>query len=153
LAFLLAVPIGAGLAVCRVYGAAPARIAARCYVEGFRGTPVLLQLWGLYDALSRDVSLDPIQAAVLGLGLNYAAYEAEVYRGALLAIPRGQGEAARALGLGPWQTLRYVMVPQAFWLSLPQMTNDFVALLKDSSLVSVIAAIELTKRMQMASLE
>ena len=85
--------------------------------------------------------------------LPISAYEAEVYRGALLAIPRGQGEAARALGFGPWQTLRHVMVPQALRIALPPMTNDFVSLLKDSSLVSVITVIELTKRMQIAAVD
>ena len=85
--------------------------------------------------------------------LNYAAYEAEVYRGALLALPRGQTEAAQSLGLGPWQTLRHVLLPQALRLALPAMTNDFVALLKDSSLVSVITVIELTKRMTIAAVD
>ncbi|HWU88951.1 MAG TPA: ABC transporter substrate-binding protein/permease [Kofleriaceae bacterium] len=153
LSFLLAVPLGVLLAVARVYGAAPVRALARGYVEVFRGTPVLLQLFVLYYGLGDYVSLPPMQAAVLGLGLNYAAYESEVYRGALLGIPRGQSEAARALGLGPWQTLRHVMVPQALRLALPAMTNDFVALLKDSSLVSVITVIELTKRMSVAAVD
>ena len=114
---------------------------------------MLLQLFVLYYGFGEYVRLGPMEAAVIGLGLNYAAYEAEVYRGALLAIPRGQGEAARALGMGRLQTLRYVMVPQALRLALPAMTNDFVALLKDSSLVSVIAVIELTKRMQIAAVD
>ena len=153
LSFLLAVPLGVLLAVARVYGSAPARAASRAYVEVFRGTPVLLQLFLLYYGFGEYVSLGPVQAAVLGLGLNYAAYEAEVYRGALLAIPRGQSEAARALGFGPWQTLRHVMVPQALRLALPPMTNDFVALLKDSSLVSTITVIELTKRMSIAAVD
>lgn len=153
LAFLLAAPLGMVLAIARVYGALPVRAAARGYIELFRGTPVLLQLFVLYYGLSDVVNLGPMQAAVLGLGLNYAAYEAEVYRGALLAIPRGQGEAARALGLGPWQSLRHVLVPQALRLALPPMTNDFVALLKDSSLVSVITVIELTKRMTIAAVD
>ena len=153
LAFLLAVPLGMLLAVSRVYGAGPVRAAARLYIELFRGTPVLLQLFVLYYGLADFVSLGPVQAAVLGLGLNYAAYEAEVYRGALLAIPRGQSEAARALGLGPWQTLRHVLLPQALRLALPPMTNDFVSLLKDSSLVSVITVIELTKRMTIAAVD
>jgi polar amino acid transport system substrate-binding protein len=153
LSFLLAVPLGVLLAVARVYGAPPARACARVYIELFRGTPVLLQLFVLYYGFGELVRLGPVQAAVLGLGLNYAAYEAEVYRGALLAIPRGQSEAARALGLGPWQTLRYVMVPQALRLALPPMTNDFVALLKDSSLVSTITVIELTKRMSVAAID
>lgn len=153
LAFLIAVPLGTVLAVARVYGAAPISGAARLYIELFRGTPVLLQLFVLYYGLAQVVSLGPVAAAVLGLGLNYAAYEAEVYRGALLAIPRGQSEASRALGLGPIQTLRHILVPQALRLALPPMTNDFVSLLKDSSLVSVIAVIELTKRMTIAAVD
>lgn len=153
LAFLLAVPVGVLLAVCRVYGSAPVQAAARLYIELFRGTPVLLQLFVLYYGVAAVVNLGPLEAAVLGLGLNYGAYEAEVYRGALLAIPRGQSEAARALGLGPVQTLRHVLLPQALRLALPPMTNDFVSLLKDSSLVSVIAVIELTKRMTIAAVD
>jgi len=153
LAFLLAVPLGMLLAVARVYGGGLVRGAARAYIELFRGTPVLLQLFVLYYGLADIIKLGPLQAAILGLGLNYAAYEAEVYRGALLAIPRGQSEAARALGFGPWQTLRHVMIPQALRLALPPMTNDFVSLLKDSSLVSVITVIELTKRMTIAAVD
>ena len=152
-AFFLAVPLGMLLAVVRVYGRMPLRIAARVYIELFRGTPVLLQLFVLYYGLAGYINLGPVQAAVIGLGLNYAAYEAEVYRGALLAIPRGQSEASRALGMGPWQTLRHVMIPQALRLALPPMTNDFVSLLKDSSLVSVITVIELTKRMTIAAVD
>jgi polar amino acid transport system substrate-binding protein len=153
LAFLLAVPLGIALAVARVYGRLPVRAVARAYVELFRGTPVLLQLFVLYYGLGSAVSLGPMEAAVIGLGLNYAAYESEVYRGALLGVPRGQGEAARALGLSPWQALRHVLVPQALRLALPAMTNDFVALLKDSSLVSTITVIELTKRMSIAAVD
>ena len=153
LAFLLAVPLGVLLAVCRVYGSAPVRTAARLYIELFRGTPVLLQLFILYYGLTSVVNLGPVEAAVLGLGFNYGAYEAEVYRGALLAIPRGQSEASRALGLGPAQTLWHVLIPQALRLALPPMTNDFVSLLKDSSLVSVITVIELTKRMTIAAVD
>jgi polar amino acid transport system substrate-binding protein len=153
LAFLLAVPIGIALAVARIYGAAPVRGAARLYIELFRGTPVLLQLFVLYYGIAGLVNLGPMAAAVIGLGLNYGAYEAEVYRGALLAIPRGQSEASRALGLGPAQTLRHVLLPQALRLALPPMTNDFVSLLKDSSLVSVITVIELTKRMTIAAVD
>jgi len=153
LAFLLAVPIGVLLAVGRVYGSGPVRGAARLYIELFRGTPVLLQLFVLYYGVASVINLGPVEAAVLGLGLNYGAYEAEVYRGALLAIPRGQSEASRALGLGPAQTLWHVLLPQALRLALPPMTNDFVSLLKDSSLVSVITVIELTKRMTIAAVD
>jgi polar amino acid transport system substrate-binding protein len=153
LAFFLAVPIGLLLAIARVYGNALTSALARIYIEVFRGTPVLLQLFVLYYGLAPYYSLGPVQAAVLGLGLNYGAYEAEVYRGALLAIPRGQTEASKALGMGPMQTLRHVLLPQALRLALPPMTNDFVSLLKDSSLVSVITVIELTKRMTIAAVD
>src|SRR5690606_15769870 len=138
----LAVPVGLVLAIARVYGGRVSSTLARIYIELFRGTPVLLQLYVLYYGLAPYYSFSPVTAAVLGLGLNYGAYEAEVYRGALLAIPRGQTEAAKALGMGPWQTLRHVLLPQAMRLALPPMTNDFVSLLKDSSLVSVITVIE-----------
>jgi polar amino acid transport system substrate-binding protein len=85
-------------------------------------------------------------ASLIGVGLNYAAYESEIYRSALQAIPRMQLEAARTLGLSEWQVFRLVRGPQAFRLALAPMTNDFVALLKDSSLVSVITVVELTKQ-------
>jgi len=152
-AFLLAVPIGLILAIARVYGGPIARALSRFYIEIFRGTPVLLQLYVIYYGMAPYWRLGPLEACVLGLGLNYGAYEAEVYRGALLAIPRGQSEAAKALGLGPWQSLRFILLPQALRLALPAMTNDFVSLLKDSSLVSTIAVIELTKRMQIAGVD
>jgi len=129
------------------------RTVASAYIEIFRGTPVLLQLYVLYFGLAPVLKLDAMTAAILGLGLNYAAYEAEVYRGAMLAVPRGQVEAAAALGLGPRQTLRYVMLPQAMRTALPAVTNDFVSLLKDSSLVSVLTVVELTKRMTIAAVE
>ncbi len=152
-AFLLAVPVGLLLAIARVYGGRVTSALARIYIEVFRGTPVLLQLFVLYYGLAPYYSFSPVTAAVLGLGLNYGAYEAEVYRGALLAIPRGQTEAAKALGMGPTQILRHVLLPQALRLALPPMTNDFVSLLKDSSLVSVITVIELTKRMTIAAVD
>jgi len=153
LSFLLAVPIGILLAVMRLYGDPVSRGLARGYIELFRGTPVLLQLFVLYYGLAPYYSLDPLTAAVLGLGLNYGAYEAEVYRAALLAIPRGQTEASKALGMSPNQTLRHVLLPQALRLALPPMTNDFVSMLKDISLVSVITVIELTKRMSIAAVD
>ncbi|HEY8042497.1 MAG TPA: ABC transporter substrate-binding protein/permease [Polyangiaceae bacterium] len=152
-AFAIAMPLGMLLAAARVGAGAVGRGLAAAYVEAFRGTPVLLQLYVLYFGLAPVFKLGAVTAAVLGLGLNYAAYEAEVYRGAMLAIPRGQIEAASALGLGPWQTLRHVMLPQAVRTALPAVTNDFVSLLKDSSLVSVLTVVELTKRMTIAAVE
>jgi polar amino acid transport system substrate-binding protein len=142
----LAVALGIGIASGRIYGGSLARAALTGYVELVRGTPVLLQLFVLYYGLSSVVRLPAFVAALLGLGLNYAAYESEIYRGALEAVPRGQLEAARTLGLTEGQVLRLVRGPQAFRLALAPMTNDFVALLKDSSLVSVVTVVELTKQ-------
>ncbi|HMA30105.1 MAG TPA: amino acid ABC transporter permease, partial [Thermoanaerobaculia bacterium] len=145
-AMALAVALGIGIASGRIYGGLLARAALTGYVELIRGTPVLLQLFVLYYGLSSVVRLPAFVAALLGLGLNYAAYESEIYRGALEAVPRGQLEAARTLGLTEGQVLRLVRGPQAFRLALAPMTNDFVALLKDSSLVSVVTVVELTKQ-------
>jgi polar amino acid transport system substrate-binding protein len=152
-AFAIAMPLGMLLAAVRVSAGRLAQGAATAYVEILRGTPVLLQLYVLYFGLAPILKLGPLTAATLGLGLNYAAYEAEVYRGALTAVPRGQSEAAAALGLGRWQTLRHVLLPQAMRSALPAVTNDFVSLLKDSSLVSVLTVVELTKRMTIAAVE
>lgn len=151
--FAIASPLGVLVGILRVQGGRFTRALTSVYVELFRGTPLLLQLYVLYFGISEVVRLGPITAAILGLGLNYGAYEAEVHRGALLAVPRGQTEAARALGLGKWQTLRHVLLPQSLKNALPAVTNDFVALLKDSSLVSVITVVELTKRMTIVAVE
>ncbi len=145
-AMAVAVLLGIVVASGRVYGPSWMRAALVVYVEVVRGTPVLLQLFVLYYGLAGVVRLPALLAAILGLGLNYAAYEAEVYRAALQAIPRAQLEAARTLGLSEWQVFRLVRAPQALRLALAPMTNDFVALLKDSSLVSVITVVELTKQ-------
>jgi polar amino acid transport system substrate-binding protein len=152
-AFLIAVPLGFFLGISRLYGGAVVRFLSAFYIELFRGTPVLLQLYVLYFGIAPYVKLGPIEACVLGLGLNYAAYEAEIYRAAIRSIPRGQSEASISLGLGFWQALRHVIMPQAFRVALPPMTNDFIALLKDSSLVGVLAVVELTKRMTITAVD
>jgi polar amino acid transport system substrate-binding protein len=148
LAMALAVAGGIALAVARVYGRAALRGAATAYVEIMRGTPILLQLFVIYYGLASVVRLPAFLAALLGLGLNYAAYESEIYRSALEAIPKGQLDAAHVLGFTRWQTLRLIRGPQALRLALAPMTNDFVAMLKDSSLVSVLTVVELTKQTQ-----
>ena len=145
LAMAMAVALGVAIASGRVYGNAPLRAALTAYVEVIRGTPLLLQLFVLYFGLASIVQLPALLAALIGLGLNYAAYESEIYRSALEAVPVGQLDAARTLGFSRLQTLLLVRGPQAFRLALAPMTNDFVALLKDSSLVSVITVVELTK--------
>jgi polar amino acid transport system substrate-binding protein len=148
LAMALAVGVGIVVATGRVYGGPLLRGVLTAYVEVTRGTPVLLQLFVLYYGLSSVIRLPAFVAALIGLGLNYAAYESEIYRGAMEAVSRGQLEAARTLGLTELQVFRFVRGPQAFRLALAPMTNDFVALLKDSSLVSVITVVELTKQTQ-----
>jgi polar amino acid transport system substrate-binding protein len=153
LAMLFAVPLGMLLALVRMYGPKPLAWACISYIELIRGTPVLLQLYVIYYGLAGVVQLGPIAAAVLGLALNYGAYEAEVYRAGLQAVPKGQHEAAIALGMSKGLALRRVIVPQAFRIALPGVTNDFIALLKDSSLVSVITVVELTKRMTITAVE
>ena len=146
LSMALAVIVALVLASARVYGPRWLRISATLYIEVVRGTPLLLQLFVIYYGLSGVVRLPAFLAAVLALGLNYAAYEAEIYRGALQAVPRAQLEAARTLGFSEMQTLRLIRGPQALRYALAPMTNDFVALLKDSALVSVITVVELTKQ-------
>jgi polar amino acid transport system substrate-binding protein len=146
LSMAFAVAVGAAIASGRVYGPPPLRALLTGYVELIRGTPLLLQLFVIYFGLAAVVQLPAFAAALIGLGLNYGAYESEIYRGALLAVPRGQLDAAQVLGLTRMQTLRLVRGPQAFRLALAPMTNDFVALLKDSSLVSMITVVELTKQ-------
>jgi polar amino acid transport system substrate-binding protein len=151
-AMALAVLLGLGLALARATLPRAGR-AATAYVELFRGTPVLLQLYVIYYGVAGLLSLSPFSAAILGLGLNYAAYEAEIYRAGLAAVPRGQMEAALSLGMSRRLAMRRVVIPQALRVALPGMTNDFIALLKDSSLVSVITVVELTKRMTIAAVD
>lgn len=163
LAMLLAVLLGVAMALGRQYGPRPLGAFVRAYVELFRGTPVLLQLYVLYfgampwlralTGVQAGVTMDALVAAVLGLGLNYAAYEAEIFRAGLGAVPAGQLEAAHALGMSTPLAIRRVIVPQATRVSLPGMTNDFISLLKDSSLVSVITVVELTKRMTITAVD
>jgi len=151
-AMALAIPLGVLLALARLY-LPRVRGLAVAYIEVVRGTPVLLQLYLLYFGLAGVLSLDAWTAAIVGLGLNYAAYEAEIYRAGIQAIPIGQMEAALALGMPRRLALRRIVMPQAFRVALPGMTNDFIALLKDSSLVSVITVVELTKRMTITAVD
>ena len=151
-AMALAIPLGVLLALTRLY-LPRLRPLATIYVEVIRGTPVLLQLYLLYYGLAGVLALNAWLAAILGLGLNYAAYEAELYRAGIAAVPVGQMEAALALGMTRRMALRRIVMPQAFRVALPGMTNDFIALLKDSALVSVITVVELTKRMTITAVD
>src|SRR6266436_5163635 len=146
LAMALAVVVGLVIVLLRLYGIAPLRWLAKAYVEVVRGTPLLIQLFLIYYGLPEiGIRLNPFLAGVVGLGLNYAASEAENYRAGIQSIPHGQTEAALALGMSRWQTLRHIVLPQALRLVIPPVTNDFIAMFKDSSIVSVITMVELTK--------
>ncbi len=142
----LAIGLGLFLAILRVFGPRPVVWVVVGYIEVIRGTPLLIQLFMIFYGLPTvGIRLSALSAAVIGLGLNYGAYEAENYRAGIQSIPRGQLDAALALGLTRLQTIRKIILPQAIRLVIPPVTNDFIALLKDSSLVSVITMVELTK--------
>lgn len=146
LSMLLAIFVGLILSLMRVYGGRILSWLAIAYIETIRGTPLLIQLYFIFYALpSIGIKFSPFLAAIIGLGLNYAAYEAEVYRSGLFAIPKGQIEAAVSLGMHKFQAIWHIVIPQAIRIVIPPMTNDFISLLKDSSLVSIITMIELTK--------
>jgi len=145
-AMAVAIAFGLLLALVRVFGNRWIAWPAVVFIEVIRGTPLLIQLFIIFYGLpSLGIRLTPLWAAIIGLGLNYAAYEAENYRAGIQSIPRGQMDAAVALGLTRGQTIRKIVLPQAIRLVIPPVTNDFIALLKDSSLVSVITMVELTK--------
>ncbi len=146
LAMPLAMLIGLLVAVGRLYGPRWLDWMLSAYVELLRGTPVLMQLFVIYYLLAGYVDINAFWAGVLGLAINYSAYEAENYRAGLLAIPRGQMEAALCLGMSKLTALRRIIVPQAVRLVIPPVTNDFIALFKDTSVCSVIAVVELTSR-------
>jgi polar amino acid transport system substrate-binding protein len=154
---LFATILGLPIALMRLYGPAPLRFTAIVYVEFFRGIPVLLLLYFLYYGLPViattydlpfGLRLPPIAAAILGFALNYAAYQAEIYRAGIASIPVGQWEAGASLGMTQLHTFRRIILPQAIRVILPPTTNDMVALFKDTSIVSIIAVEELTKEYQ-----
>lgn len=144
-AFLLALGLGLPLGVARQRSALARRLSGP-YVEIFRGTPLLIQLFFLYYGLpSVGVTMPADMAAYVGLGLNGAAYLCEIVRGSLDGVPHGQEEASRATGLSPGQSLLYVLLPQAMRTALPPVVNAYASMLKESSLVSVLAITELTR--------
>ena len=145
LAMILAMVVGLLMALCRLYGPRPVAWSAMAFVELVRGTPLLIQLYLIFYGLPHiGIRLDPFFAAVIGLGLNYGACEAENYRAGIMSIPKSQMDASQALGMSWGQSLGHIILPQAIRVVIPPVTNDFIALLKDSSLVSVISMVELT---------
>ncbi len=141
--------LGLGLALLRLSRFAPVRSAAWIYIWFIRGTPQLLQLVFLYDALPPvGIKLDSFTTAVLGFALNEAAFSAEIIRGGILSVNRTQGIAAAALGMGHLLTMRRIILPQAMRAILPGLANDSIAVLKGTSIASVIFVNELTFRSQ-----
>jgi polar amino acid transport system substrate-binding protein len=151
----LAVVLGLVLVLGRLHGPGPMRWLVVAYIEVFRGTPLLLQIYFIYFGLAQQlgIQLSAGLAAVIALGLNYAANEAEHYRAGIQGVPAGQVDAGLALGMSRFLVLRRVVLPQALRLCLPSVTNDFIAMFKDSSIVSVIALVELTKEYQIRAID
>ena len=143
--------IGLFMGIARICRLRIFRLIAAVYVDFFRGTPLLVQIFLVYFALPllTGQRSDPYVAAISACGLNSGAYVAEIFRSGIQSIDRGQMEAGRSLGMTWGQTMRYIVVPQAFKRVIPQLGNEFIALLKDSSLVSVIGFEELTRRGQL----
>ena len=150
----LAVLIGLLMALMKLYGKWFVSIPATCYVELVRGTPLILQLYVIYFLVPEVLkylfpgthfSISAFWSAVAGLAINYSAYEAEIYRAGLQAIPKGQMEAALSLGMTRNLALRRIIIPQATRIVIPPVTNDFIALFKDTAVCSVITVVELSK--------
>ncbi|MGW9530590.1 amino acid ABC transporter permease [Paenibacillus terrae] len=142
--------IGLVVAVARLKGNRPVRWLARSYVSIIRGTPVLVQIAVIYYGLDDyGISFGSLTAACLALSINTGAYLSETFRGAILAVPKGQTEAAYATGMSPGQTMRRIILPQAVRIAIPPMGNTFVGMLKETSLVSVIGVSELMRQAQL----
>jgi polar amino acid transport system permease protein len=138
--FILGIPLSLG----RVYGNKILYTVTTIYIEAFRGTPILTQLFILYFGLpSIGVMFPPFTAAVIGLGLNSAAYQAEYFRGAIQAVKDGQMVAARSIGMSKIKAIRYIILPQMFRLVIPSWSNELILLLKASSIAYMIQVSEL----------
>jgi polar amino acid transport system permease protein len=149
----LAIAIGMGLGLLLAFGllsrSAPLRAVCDLYRSFWRGTPILVQLLIVFYMLPQaGLDVSPFVAAVIALSLNTAAFQAEIYRAGLMAIPRGEIEAARMLGIRKWTIRRRILIPQMFRLVLPPLVNEAIIIVKNSSLVSVIAVTELMRRSQ-----
>lgn len=151
LSVALGVVIGLFVGIARISRIKFLRVLAAIYVDFFRGTPLLVQIFLVYFALPviTGQRVDPFVAAIGSCGINSGAYVAEIFRAGIQSIDKGQMEAGRSLGMTWVQTMRYIIVPQAFKRVIPPLGNEFIALLKDSSLVSVIGFEELTRRGQL----
>ncbi|RLE55659.1 MAG: amino acid ABC transporter permease [Thermoprotei archaeon] len=139
--------IGTVLTMCRLLGSRLVSAIASAYIEFFRGTPLLVQLLFIYFGLpSIGIKLNPLSACIIALGLNSGAYQAEILRSVLQALPRDQLEASLVDGLSRYQAYMKVLVPQALRNAIPALMNEVVTLIKETSLASIIGVPELTRR-------
>jgi His/Glu/Gln/Arg/opine family amino acid ABC transporter permease subunit len=143
---LLAIPGGLALAFLRMSPLAPARWVATAFVEFFRATPLVLQIYWAYYVLPVivDIRLSAVTTALIGLTCNISAFNSETFRAGILSIRQGQVNAGLALGMGRVQVMWYIVLPQAVMRVLPSLASTWVSLFKDTSLVSVIAVPDLS---------
>lgn len=154
---ITAIAVGLGFvfglitSVCRLSGVKILNILAVCYVNIIRGTPLLVQIFLIYFALPMIIGerINPFVAAVAACSVNSGAYVAEIFRAGIQSVDKGQMEAGRSLGLSWMQTMRYIILPQAFKHVIPPLGNEFISMTKETSLVSVIGFEELTRRGQL----
>ncbi len=146
LSICFAVPLGLITGLGRISRNRFINLLASTYVEVIRGIPLLVQLFYIYYALSRFVQVSGITSAVTAISICYGAYMGEVFRAGIMAIPKGQTEAARSLGFNRFQTMFYVVLPQAWRTILPPVGNECIAMLKDTSLVSILAVPDIMQR-------
>ena len=144
IALVLSIPVGAVVGLCRISRNRIVSFAAACYVEFFRGVPLLVLLMWIFFVLGRFLRLGSYWSAIIGLAIFSGAFVAEIVRAGIEAIPRGQMEAARASGMTYSQAMKLVILPQAVRKVLPPLASQFIILIKDSSLVSVISVVDLT---------
>jgi len=151
LSVLIGIIIGLFVGIARISTYRVIHLIAAVYVDFLRGTPLLVQIFLVYFALPvvTGQRIDPFVAAIAACSINSSAYVAEIFRAGIQSIDAGQMEAGRSLGMSWMQTMRYIIVPQAARRVIPPLGNEFIALLKDSSLVSVIGFEELTRRGQL----
>jgi cystine transport system permease protein len=144
LSFALGLMIGVLVALLRLYGPTPLKKICDFYVWVIRGTPLLVQLFLIFYGLpNAGITLDAFPAALIGFSLNVGAYSSEIVRGAILSVPKGQWNAAYSLGMSGAQAIRWVIVPQSVFVSLPPLANTFISLVKDTSLAAVITVPEM----------
>ncbi|MCW2481118.1 amino acid ABC transporter permease [Candidatus Symbiopectobacterium sp. NZEC135] len=144
LSFVLGLALGILVALIRLYGPKPLKWVADFYVWVIRGTPLLVQLFLIFYGLpNAGITLDAFPAALIGFTLNVGAYSSEIVRGAILSVANGQWNAAASLGMNRRQTLRWVIIPQSIFVSIPPLSNTFISLIKDTSLAAVITVPEM----------